>query len=207
MEERGMSERTIEFFWDVGSPYTYLASTRINQIAQACNAQAQWRPFLLGGVFRETGNRPPLEVPAKLNYMLDDLKTWAAHYKMSFSFPDVFPINSLLPMRAAVGADRLGKGKEFAAAIMRTLWSEGQDPGLPENLNEAAQSVGLDGEKLAQMAQDPEIKDILKQNTAEAVERGAFGAPTFFVGKKMFWGHDRMLLLEEYLRGELPQEG
>ena len=198
-----MDQRRIEFFWDVGSPYTYLASTRIDQVAKACSAQARWRPFLLGGVFRDTGNRPPLEVPEKLNYMLDDLKTWAAHYKISFSFPAVFPINSLLPMRAAVGADRLGKGKEFAAAIMRTLWTEGKDPGLPENLNEAAQSVGLDGEKLAQMAQDPEIKDVLKQNTAEAVERGAFGAPTFFVEDQMFFGNDRLDFVERALEGEI----
>jgi len=201
-----MSQRTIEFFWDVGSPYTYLASTRIEQVAQACNAQAHWRPFLLGGVFRDTGNRPPLEVPAKLNYMLDDLKTWAAHYKMPFTFPSVFPINSLLPMRAAVGADRLGQGKAFATALMRALWLEGKDPSLPETLSEVARSVGLDGEKLSQMAQDAEIKEILKKNTAEAVERGAFGAPTFFVGSKMFWGHDRMILLEAYVKGELPQE-
>ena len=200
-----MSQETIEFFWDVGSPYTFLASTRIEQVAQACNAQAEWRPFLLGGVFRETGNRPPLEVPAKLNYMLDDLKTWAAHYNIPFAFPSVFPINSLIPMRAAVGADTLGKGKEFAAAVMRTLWQEGKDPGQPDTLNEIARSVGLDGEKLVQMAQDPEIKEVLKKNTAEAVERGAFGAPTFFVGKKMFWGHDRIMLLEEYVKGELPQ--
>ena len=205
-EETSMSQRTIEFFWDVGSPYTYLASTRIEQVAQACNAQAHWRPFLLGGVFRDTGNRPPLEVPAKLNYMLDDLKTWAAHYEMPFSFPSVFPINSLLPMRAAVGADRLGQGKAFAATLMRALWLEGKDPGLPETLSEVARSVGLEGEKLVEMAQDPEIKEILKKNTAEAVERGAFGAPTFFVGRKMFWGHDRLILLEAYVKGELPQE-
>ena len=200
-----MSQRTIEFFWDVGSPYTYLASTRIEQVAQACNARVQWRPFLLGGVFRDTGNRPPLEVPAKFNYMLDDLKTWAAHYKIPFAFPSVFPINSLMPMRAAVGADTLGKGKEFAAAVMRALWLEGKDPAQLDTLGEISRSVGLDGEKLARMAQDPEIKDLLKKSTAEAVERGAFGAPTFFVGKKMFWGHDRMMLLAEYVKGELPQ--
>jgi 2-hydroxychromene-2-carboxylate isomerase len=206
MEETNMSQRMIEFFWDVGSPYTYLASTRIEQVAEACNASARWRPFLLGGVFRETGNRPPLEVAAKLNYMLDDLTTWADYYKMPFTFPAVFPINSLLPMRAAVGADKLGKGKPFASAVMSMLWTQGKDPGLPENLNEVAESVGLTGDELAQMAQDPEIKEVLKRNTAEAVERGAFGAPTFFVGNKMFWGHDRIVLLEAYLTGDLPQK-
>ena len=205
MEATGMSEQTIEFFWDVGSPYTYLASARIEQVSRACNASVRWRPFLLGGVFRETGNRPPLEVPAKLNYMLDDLKTWAAYYKIPFAFPQAFPINSLLPMRAAIAADSLGRGREFAAAILRGFWSQGKDPAVPEHLNEAARSVGLDGDEIARMAQDPKIKEILKQNTAEAVERGSFGAPTFFVGKKMFWGHDRILLLEAYLRGELPR--
>jgi 2-hydroxychromene-2-carboxylate isomerase len=89
---------------------------------------------------------------------------------------------------------------------MSMLWTEGKDPGLPENLNAVAASVGLSGDELTQMAQDPEIKEVLKQNTAEAVERGAFGAPTFFVGKKMFWGHDRMVLLEAYLKGSLPQK-
>jgi 2-hydroxychromene-2-carboxylate isomerase len=201
-----MAERTIEFFWDVGSPYTYLASTRIEQVADACKARLHWRPFLLGGVFRETGNRPPLEVPAKLNYMIDDLKTWAAHYRMPFRFPAVFPINSLLPMRAALAADRLGRGKEFAAALMRAFWSEGKDPGQPETLRGIARSAGLDGETVVRMTQDEAIKEGLKRNTAEAVERGAFGAPTFFVGKKMFWGHDRLMLLEAYVKGELPQD-
>lgn len=200
-----MSLKTIEFFWDVGSPYTFLASTRIEHLERACNARVRWRPFLVGGVFRETGNRPPLEVPAKFNYVIDDLKTWAAYYEMPFTFPAVFPINSLLPMRAAVGADTLGKGREFAVAAMRALWQEGKDPGRQETLNEIARSVGLDGESLARMAQDPAVKEVLKKNTVEAVERGAFGAPTFFVGKKMFWGHDRILLLEEYVKGDLPR--
>ncbi len=200
-----MAQPTIEFFWDVGSPYTFLASTRIDQIAEACDVQVQWRPFLLGGVFRETGNRPPLEVPAKLNYMLDDLNTWAAHYGIRMGFPSCFPVNSLLPMRAAVGADTLGKGREFAKAVLEALWVAGKDPGQQDTLNEVAASVGLDGQKLAEMAQDPRIKDALKKNTAEAVERGAFGAPTFFVGKKMFWGHDRLVLVEAYVRGGLPK--
>jgi 2-hydroxychromene-2-carboxylate isomerase len=201
-----MAERTIEFFWDVGSPYTYLASTRIEQVADACKARVHWRPFLLGGVFRETGNRPPLETPAKLNYMIDDLKTWAAHYRMAFRFPSVFPINSLLPMRAAMAADLLGRGKDFAGALMRAFWTEGKDPGQPETLQGIAQSVGLDGQRVVRMTQDEAIKEGLKKNTAEAVARGAFGAPTFFVGKKMFWGHDRLMLLEAYVKGELPQE-
>ena len=114
-----MSERTIEFFWDVVSPYTYLASTRIDRVGRECGVPVRWRPFLLGGVFRQTGNRPPAEVPAKFAYILDDLKTWASYYKVSFRFPESFPLNSLMPMRAAVFADRSGKGHEFALAMMQ----------------------------------------------------------------------------------------
>lgn len=119
-----MSERTIEFFWDVVSPYTYLASTRIDRVGRECGVPVRWRPFLLGGVFRRTGNRPPAEVPAKFAYILDDLKTWASYYKVSFRFPESFPLNSLMPMRAAVFADRSGKGHEFALAMMQAYCLE-----------------------------------------------------------------------------------
>ncbi len=196
-----MSEKTIEFFWDVGSPYTYLASTQIDRIAENCNITAQWRPFLLGGVFRETGNRPPIEVAAKGAYMLQDLQAWADCYQVPFSFASDFPVNSLVPMRAAVGADRLGKGREFGAAIMRLYWAEGKNPSDPEVIKMVSLSIGLDDKKLSQMVQEGEIKDALKENTAEAVRRGAFGAPTFFVGDKMFWGNDRLVLLENFLKG------
>ena len=103
-------------------------------------------------------------------------------------------------MRAAVGADRLGKGREFGAAIMHCYWADGKNPSDPEVIKEIATAIGLDGEKLIEMTQDAEIKDILKENTAEAVKRGAFGAPTFFAGDTMFWGNDRLVLLEDYLK-------
>ena len=198
-----MSERIIEFFWDVSSPFTYLASTQIERVASVCNVSVKWRPFLLGGVFRDTGNQAPANIPAKGAYMLDDLKTWAEYYKVPFCFPENFPLNSILPMRAAIGADRLGKGKDFAIKIMNLYWVEGIDPSVPENMTAAVHSIGLDGAKLLQMTQDPEIKEALKGNSGEAVNRGAFGAPTFFVGKKMFWGNDRLTLLEAYLKREI----
>jgi len=201
-----MSERIIEFFWDIVSPYTYLASTQIDRVGRECGVPVWWRPFLLGGVFRETGNRPPAEVPAKGAYMLDDLKNWASYYRVTFRFPESFPTNSLMPMRAAVFADRSGKGHEFALAMMQAYWCEGRDPSLLETVQGIAQSVGLDGERTIQMTQDQDIKEELRRNTEEAVRRGAFGAPTFFVGKKMFCGNDRLGMLELYLKGELPVE-
>jgi 2-hydroxychromene-2-carboxylate isomerase len=109
-------------------------------------------------------------------------------------------------MRAAVFADRSGKGHEFALAMMQAYWCEGRDPSLLETVQGIAQSVGLDGERTIQMTQDQDIKEELRRNTEEAVRRGAFGAPTFFVGKKMFCGNDRLGMLELYLKGELPVE-
>lgn len=198
-----MAGKVIEFFWDVVSPYTYLASTRIEQVAEECGATVRWKPFLLGGVFRDTGNKPPLEVKQKGAYMIQDLKAWADLYKVPFQFPADFPLNSLFPMRAAVAADRLGKGREFAEAVMNLYWVNGKDPNEEENVKSIARSLGLDGEEIVRLTQDPAIKEDLKQNTAEAVKRGAFGAPTFFVGDKMFWGNDRFVLMEAYLKGEL----
>jgi len=193
----------IEFFWDVGSPYTYLASTQIEKVAQTAKASVKWRPFLLGGIFRDTGNRPPVEVPAKGAYMLKDLQTWAAYYQVPFSFPASFPVNSLLPMRTAVAAEMLGRGKEYALTVMHLYWAEGKDPSIPEIIKELLKTLDLDPEKIDQMVQTPEVKETLKANSAEAVSRGAFGAPTFFVGDKMFWGNDRLGLLEAYLKGNI----
>jgi len=202
-----MTERTIEFFWDVGSPYTYLAATQIDRVGRACGVPVHWRPFLLGGIFRETGNKPPIEVPAKGKYMLDDLNTWAAFYNVPFVFPAIFPVNSLVPMRAAVAADQLGKGKAFGRAIMHLYWAEGKDPGEPGNLEKVIDSLDVSADHITQMIQTPEIKETLKQNCQEAVNRGAFGAPTFFVGEKMFWGNDRLMVLEAYLKGQIDISG
>ena len=198
-----MSGKEIEFFWDAVSPYTYLASTRIEQVARECGASVRWRPFLLGGVFRDTGNKPPLDVKHKGAYMIQDLTAWAAYYKVPFTFPASFPANSLLAMRAATAADRLDRGPEFARALMNAYWVEGKDISEEGNVRDVAGSLGLDVEAILRQTRDPEIKEALKQNTAEAVKRGAFGAPTFFVGEKMFWGNDRFTIMEAYLKGEL----
>ncbi len=171
VRKQDMSEKTIEFFWDVGSPYTYLASTQIEKVAQECGAVVKWRPFLLGGVFRDTGNKPNFEVKAKGAYMLDDLKTWAAYYKVPMVFPSCFPVSSLLPMRAATAADRLGKGQPFAQTVMHLYWAEGKDPSQEESILQIAAAVDLDGEEIIRMAQDTEIKEVLKQTTGDRSPR------------------------------------
>ena len=195
--------KTIEFFWDCGSPYTYLASTQIEQLARDNGAELRWRPFLLGGAFQATGNRMPAAIPAKGKYLFDDVKLWARFYGVPFRFPQQFPINTLAAQRAGVAAARMGKGPEFARSVMHAHFGEGRDVSQPDELKACARTAGLDGDALLAQTQEQAVKDELKANTEEAVRRGAFGAPTFFVGEAMFWGNDRLDLMQAWLQGKL----
>jgi len=196
-------ERSIEFFWDAASPYTYLASTQIEALAQRAGVAVVWKPFLLGKVFEATGNKMPAAIPAKGKHLFQDVQRWAQHYGVPVGFPKVFPVNSVAALRCAIAAAAQGKGAGYAKAVMKAYWADGQDISLPAALAAAAAAVGLDGAALLAQTQDPAVKDALRANTEEAVRRGAFGAPTFFVGDDMFWGNDRLVLLEEFLRGKI----
>lgn len=196
---------TIEFFWDAVSPYTYLASTRIDAVAQRTGAKLVWRPFFLGGVFDlvgNTGNKTNLGNPAKLRFMMSDLKLWARHYDVPLTPPQPFPTNSLLAGRVALVVPS-EKVSEFSRRIIRAYWGEGRDVAQPEEVLRVANDMGLDGAALIERARDPAIKHQLHVNTEEAVQRGAFGAPTFFVDNEIFWGNDRLMILEEFLKGRL----
>lgn len=184
---------TVEFFFDVASPYSYLASTQVDAVAARAGGRVRWRPFLLGGVFKATGNLPPATVSARQPWLLQDLSRWAAHYGVPFAFPDFFPINSLLPMRSLAALDER-EVPAAAAILFRAHWAEGINPGEPEAL------ASLLGPEALVRAADPVAKDRLRANTAEAVARGAFGAPTFFVGEQMSFGNDRLHFVEQDLR-------
>ncbi len=198
-----MTKPLIEFFWDPASPYTYLAATQIEDIAADCGAELAWKPFLLGKAFEACGNRPPITVPAKGKHLPIDLKRWARFYGIAFQFPKSFPVNSVAPERAAIAADHAGKGAEFAKAVMAAHWGEGRDISQPDEIKAVAASVGLDGDAIVAATQQPAVKDALKANTEDAIKRGVFGAPTFFVGDEMFWGSDRLQLLSAFLKGKL----
>lgn len=198
-----MSGRTIEFFWDPASPYTYLAGTQIDALAARAGVSVAWRPFLLGKVFEATGNRAPATIAAKGKHLFQDIQFWARHYGVPLKFPKVFPVNSVAALRAGCAANALGRGGDYARAIMKAYWADDLDIAQPEAIVAAATAAGFDGAALLAQTQDPAIKDQLRANTEEAVRRGAFGAPTFFVGAQMFWGNDRLVLLEDYLAGRL----
>jgi len=197
-----MNPTAIEFYYDPVSPYTYLASTQIKALAARAGAEIVWKPMLLGKVFEAAGNRMPAAVPAKGRYLFQDIKLWARHYGVPLTMPTVFPANSLIAQRVACALSA-AQLPDFACAMMKAYWAEGLDISQPEVVVAVANSLGLDGAALLAAAQAPEAKDKLRALTDEAVSRGVFGAPTFFVGTQMFWGNDRLPLIEDYLAGKL----
>ena len=192
--------REIEFFFDIGSSYSYLAATQMAGVAQRTGLPVRWRPFLLGAVFKSTGNEMPARIPAKAKWMLGDMQRWSAHYKIPFKFPTRFPLLTLRTQRALSAAERTGAAVEpFALALFRGYWAENQDVTADAVISAAATSVGLDGAAIVTAIDAPETKDHLRATTDEAVKRGAFGAPSVFVGDALFWGNDRLHLLEEHV--------
>lgn len=189
--------RELEFFYDFVSPYSYLASTRVEAVAARAGATIRWRPFLLGGVFKATGNRAPIETPAKGPYMWRDLLRWATRLGVPFAMPATFPVSSVLSLRTALAVEQRGKLVPFTHAMYRAYWAEGQDLSQPEVVAKVASSVGLDGS--AMVAAAAEQKAALAAQTQDAIDRGAFGAPTFFVAGDMFVGNDRLDFVEEAL--------
>jgi len=185
--------KAVEFYFDFGSPYSYLAYKALPAIAAARGAQIVWRPMLLGGVFKATGNHSPAEIPAKSRWMQQDMQRWAARYGAAFRFNPHFPINTLVLMRGAVGMQLRGADfHAYTAAVFHAMWGEPRNLGDPAELAAVLRQAGLDADAFAALANDEAVKAQLKKQTEEAVARGVFGAPTFFVGDEMFWGQDRL---------------
>ena len=195
----------IEFFFDIGSPYSYLAATQMDALAKRTGATVHWRPFLLGGVFKAVGNTPPAALELKRDWMLGDLNMWADHYDVPFQMSSHFPVNSLLPQRALTAANTTTPERlpQFALELYRDYWADDRDVSKASRVQAAAERAGFDGERLVAMAAEQPIKDKLRAVTDEAVDRGAFGAPTFFVGEQMFWGNDRLHFVEKAASGQL----
>ncbi len=195
--------KAVEFYFDVGSPAAWLAWNALPKIAQQARSEIEYRPMLLGGVFQATGNRSPMEVPAKGQYMVDDLQRFARRYGVPFRHNPFFPINTLVLMRMVLGL-QLREGDErmiaFTDAVFRAIWADAKNMGDPAVVTEVIRQAGFDPERLLALANDPAIKDDLKVATQEAVARGVFGAPTFFVGGEMFWGQDRLDFVKEALQ-------
>ena len=196
-----MSKTTVEFYFDFGSPTTYLAHTQLPQLAAQAGAALLYRPMLLGGVFKATGNASPVSVPAKGAWMGQDIVRWARRYGVPFVFNPHFPINTLTLMRGAVGL-QMKHPELFTAyvdAVFKALWVQPRDLGQPVEVAATLAPLGLSPENFMALVGDAEVKAALVKCTEEAVARGVFGAPTCFVGDQMFFGQDRLDFVREAL--------
>ena len=192
--------KTLEFFFDLLSPYSYLASTQVEAVCARTGAALVWRPFLLGAVFKATENATPMNSLYKVQYLHKDLVRWADHYGIPrITFPEEFPFRVVDADRLVLVAGEHGKAGPFSRAAFNAIWAEGRDVSRREELAALLQSVEIDPEPALERAASQEIKDALKKNGEEAVERGSFGAPTFFVGEEMFLGNDRLSFVEREL--------
>ena len=192
----------LEFHFDFGSPNAYLAHLVIPEIEQRTGAKFDYVPVLLGGVFKLTGNRSPVEslagIKNKPEYeRLETARFIKRHGITSFRRNPFFPVNTLTVMRGAVAARMLGVFERYVDEMYRLMWSE------PKKLDDAAvwqaalHEAGFDAARFGELVQDPEVKARLLDNTQRSVERGTFGSPTFFVGDEIFFGKDRLRDVEE----------
>ncbi|MDG2046594.1 MAG: 2-hydroxychromene-2-carboxylate isomerase [Halioglobus sp.] len=191
----------LDFYFDFGSPTAYLAHKRLGQLAAEYLLDITYKPMLLGGVFKATGNNSPIAIPAKRQYMMDhDLPRFAHRYAVKLNPNPYFPINTLNLMRGAIAAQRLGCAQVFINAMYDAVWVEEKNMGDTETVATTLTAHALDASALLTLSQDPQIKSELIANTEAAVLRGIFGAPTFFIGDEMYFGQDRLDFIEEALR-------
>ena len=193
--------KSLEFYFDFGSPTTYLAHKRLQQLSEQYALQVDYVPVLLGGVFKASGNSSPVTVPAKGSYMLEhDLPRFAKRYGVPLNFNPHFPINTLNLMRGAIAAQRLGCFEVYTDVVFDAVWVEGKDMGDPAVVAATLEVAGLDANGLMAASQEPDVKAALLANTEGAVERGVFGAPTLFLDGAMYFGQDRLDFVEEALQ-------
>lgn len=193
--------QSVDFYFDLISPPSYLAYTQLPKIAAQTGAQINWRPVLVGAIHKATGNRAPIEVPAKGKYLLADLARYAARYQVPFRLNPHFPFSTLLHQRIATGL--LLRQREafigYVEAMFEAIWVEGLNLTDPAVIAQVVKRAGVEPAQALALAEDAEVKDALRQTTEQAVARGVFGVPTFFVGNDMFWGQDRL----EFVRAAL----
>jgi 2-hydroxychromene-2-carboxylate isomerase len=192
----------VEFHFDVGSPNAYLSHLVLPAIEQRTGAKFHYVPVLLGGIFKATNNRSPMEslagIKNKPEYeRLETERFLRRHRITAYKFNPFFPVNTLTLMRGAIAAQSLGVFERYVDEVFRHMWADPKKMDDPEVLRAALEESGLDAARLIGLTQDPEIKNRLLENTQRSVAAGSFGAPTFYVGTEIFFGKDRLRDVEE----------
>ena len=191
--------KTVTFCFDFGSPYSYLAYNYLSPIKEA-GAQIDLKPVLLGGIFKATGNQPPATVQKKGEYMFKDIQRWANKLDISFKMNPYFPILTVPHMRGAILAQKKDILEDYMQSMFDSMWLKGLNLNDQEILTQVASESGIDPNDFAEGISSDEIKDELRVNTQFAIDKGAFGVPTYFFKNEMFWGIDSIKFLLESLK-------
>lgn len=209
-----MTPTSLTFYFDFGSPFAYLGATQVERLAEEAGAELVYRPILLGGLFRSIGTPdvPLFAMPeVKQRHQLRDLERYAELWKVPYSFPSTFPVRTVQALRMVLQLPSDQQGG-LVMALFRAFWADGRDIGQSETLLRICSELGLDGTRLLKGCSDPEIKARLRKGTEEAERAGVFGVPTFVVEHAhteeplLFWGQDRIPLVERALSGWCPKQ-
>lgn len=195
--------QTARFLFDVGSPTAYLAWKRLPGMAARTGAAIEPVPILLGAIFKATGNMAPGTVAAKGRWMADDMALWARRDGTPFAMNPRFPINTTALMRGCVAAGHRGEFQPYADAVFAGRWRDAKDMGDRAVLATVLAAAGLDAAFYADAVESQHVKDALRANTQTAIAAGVFGAPSFLVGNRLFFGQDRTDFVELALKGAL----
>jgi 2-hydroxychromene-2-carboxylate isomerase len=202
-------KKTVEYFYDLSSPYAYLAHEEVGRVARHHGGEVVWRPFFLGGLFKSLNSAivPFNEASEQKQAILrTDMRRWAELRGLPFQWPSVFPMMTVKPMRVLCQLDGEVHAR-LASHLFRAYWAHDANIGDATVLHALIDAQGLDADGLLAGTESPAVKQKLVAATDEALRRGACGAPTFFVGDRLVWGQDRLDFVARMLDGWAPQDG
>ena len=184
--------KSFEFYFDFGSPYTFLAHKEIRKIEKDNLIKIKYMPILLGGILKLAGIKANIDIPVKAKYMIKDCKLWAEKNNILFKFNNYFPIITLNLMRCVLVAEKSGFAQNFINNVFDAIWEDGLNLNDNTIVEKLLKNLDINPKSFLMDAVDPKIKDELKKRTDDAFKKGVFGSPTFIVNNKIFWGQDRL---------------
>ena len=184
--------KSFDFYFDFGSPYTFLAHKQIREIEKENSIKIRYMPILLGAILKLAGTKANVDIPIKGKYMIKDCKLCAEKYNIQFKFNSYFPIISLNLMRCVLVAEKNDFAQIFINKVFDSIWIDGLDLNDNTIVEKLLKNLDINPKTFLMDAVEPKIKDELKKRTDDAYNKGIFGVPTFIVNNKIFWGHDRL---------------
>ena len=184
--------KTFDFYFDFGSPYTFLAHKQIRKIEKENSIKIKYMPILLGGLLKEAGIKANVDIPLKGKYMINDCRLWAEKYNIDFKFNNYFPILTLNLMRCVLVAEKKNIEQFFINKVFDAIWKDGLNLNDNSIVEKLLKNLDINPKTFLGDAVDEKIKDELKKRTDSAFKKGIFGVPSFFINNKLFWGQDRL---------------